>query len=276
MSSINRWFKAKSVLMLLSVMILVSLPYWPEASLQAITLAKPASSSLIAPPASTCTTGHLSKVEAEVEQEFIQLLLQSSQFEAFRANLEQTHPNVFSFQPEQSYALTDGCQMGVYMPISGGAGYSFYALWFEAVSKVPAQSLFSLFTYNPQGNIVMQAMLQDRQLEAIITPSGQLLGGTVVKDGQKVKLEQNRITTTDFFSCMQDCIQQSGLPEWVFTAITVACDVICWVTPGSPLCWGCLAVAAGIFTVEVLLCWQQCTGVTIHQIYLPVVISSAR
>ena len=261
---------AKSLLVPASVVLMVIFPYLQSLQAQATSSGEkvlPLYSSQIS---QDCTNNRFVQVHNDKTDRFKALLLDSEQYKKFVGNLEKTYSSNLTPHPENVYAVSMNCRIGVYVPISGGAGFSFYGVWFDEETEQQVETGAGLFNYDSEGNINAKLTVGDQKVDAVITPERKLVRGLVRMDGQTRTLNPDSVTLTNFFTCMGDCLETTGVPDWVLTAITIACGVICAAT-GGLACLGCAIVAAGIFGTEVTLCWLQYGNPV--RVYLPLILA---
>ncbi|WP_157879911.1 hypothetical protein [Streptomyces natalensis] len=76
--------------------------------------------------------------------------------------------------------------------------------------------------------------------------------GAVIDRSDSI-VDSGVVHPADWWDDMENCMENAGVPGWVFTGIWVACGVACALTAGG----GCLACAlgvAGIYGNEVAIC----------------------
>lgn len=269
----HHYFKqfAKSLLITASVVLMAIFPYLQSLNAQATSSGGKLLPLNATQTTKSCATNVFTQVSNAKTNKFKSLLLNSDQYKAFIDQFYRTYSNDFTAHPEKVYAVSMNCRIGVYVPISGGAGFSFYGVWFDEETEQQVETGTGLFNYDSEGNIIARLTVGDQKIDAEITPEGRLVHGLARLDGQMRILDSDSVTVTNFFTCMGDCLESTGIPDWVLTAITIACGVICAVSAGVA-CLGCAILAAGIFGTEVTLCWLQCGNPA--RVYLPLILAS--
>lgn len=206
---------------------------------------------------------------------FTTRLLDSEQFAIFQTKLLENYADEFSIQLPtlKVIELKEIGRVGVYVIISGGAGESFYAEWYDEQTDTLITALSSLFSLTPEKNISATIDADGYPLvRATLTMGGELLNGSVWVDGKLVPMDwpvQTTEAADNFFTCFLSCLPTCGVPDWLTSLIDSICGLICSVF-GFP-CWWCIVIQIGIWLPCAIDCWGVCSPKTV---YLPMVTKS--
>ena len=216
---------------------------------------------------------NVSPLDGADAERYVQAVLSSADYERFRTELGQERGQTFTLQERQATVsrVESGQQqvVGVHVPIAGGAGHSFYGAVLDPDSAAVLSSLSGLFDRTPEGPIAA-AVKRDGTvtLDVVMTQEGNILSGTLTTDSGTT--DAAGLSVPDLFAlvtpvptnlpgCVNDCLANAGIPNYLITAIAVACSIACAGTLGTA-CVACIIAVIGAMEAELLLCINQCAG----------------
>jgi hypothetical protein len=227
------------------------------------------------PSLDACVTANRLQIQvanAAVTMLYRERLLQSNEFLSFSADLQRTHGNLaIQRSAIQVVQISKLNRVGAIVPISGGAGQSWFAEWYDQQSDEMIASVAGLFSLTDNHNISARIDVNGQTIvQAVIAANGQLLEGAVLLSGKDEPIETitgESLETTNRFSCLLNCLGGCGVPPWLSTLLNAVCRVTCTVIGIS--CWWCLLVQIGPWLGCLTYCWGQCAPKTL---YLPLVL----
>ena len=218
--------------------------------------------------------GVLRKEAGGVAEQFTALLLSSDELWKFRRSLESRYGHEFSLQPQESYVLSYDSLVGAYLPISGGAGHSFYTMWFDRASRQVVKTAAALFQRDSNANIRAELAVDSALvMDAVLTPEGEIVSGVMEVDGQAIPLDRLRpASPTGFWDCLLECLGKDPLvPPWILPILSIICGVLCLSGP-TPPCIICIIIQGGLLVIP---CIELC-GPKVHLGYLPMITRISR
>ncbi len=215
----------------------------------------------------------IASLEGVQGRHYIQAVLASMAYQHFQQQLHQNHPGVFTLQEHAISVVTITSTLeevvSVRVPIAGGAGHSFYVATFQPSTSAIIETRSGLFT--PSGQNI--AVIAERNgiviLDAIATPTGKFVQGTLstsngkmmTLDGftaQQARVQLIQPNSRDFWGCLQSCLSSQGIPGWVLGFVAIICAAACIGTAGLG-CAVCIAAAAGISGGQAGWCVSECS-----------------
>jgi hypothetical protein len=213
---------------------------------------------------------HIVTLDAADAERYIQAALTSPDYERFREQLHREKAQVFTPQENEASTLRVESEqerrVAVHVPIIGGAGSSFYAAFLNADSAAALSSSSGLFEQVTGTDISVVAERDGTVvLDAVMTREGDFVSGTAVAaDGETIDLTGlaahqlgSRVARADHWGCINRCLANAGIANWLIGAIGITCAVACASTLGTG-CIICIAVAAGALSGEATACMTSC------------------
>jgi len=212
-------------------------------------------------------------LEGAQGQHYIQTVLASADYQRFQQQLHQKHPGVFTPQEHAAsvIAITSTLEevVSVRVPIAGGAGHSFYTAAFQGATSAIIETRSGVFTLSGQNIAVVAERNGIVILDAIETPSGKFVRGTlstsnskeITLDGltaQQARTQLIQPNSSDFWGCLNRCLSSQGIPGWLLGFIALVCTAACLGTAGLG-CAACIAAAAGLTGGEAGWCVSECS-----------------
>jgi hypothetical protein len=218
-------------------------------------------------------------------QPFIQAVLASQDYQDFKQRIQREFAGTFTPQENaiEVMAISSGQDQITIarIPITGGAGNSYYAAHFQGNPTTIGETSNGLFTLTRDQNTAVVIRRNGTEvLNATVTPAGTFARGTLTTStgqkvtldgltGQQAALQVNSVTAQqtaspqvaeDFISCFNSCLSNGGIGFFTILLIDTVCAVgavTCGPTAGA----GCLACIGSISFLAGAIagfCIQQC------------------
>lgn len=173
---------------------------------------------------------------------YIQLAVGSQQYWANLDVIDQ-FTTKFILQPSKAYAMEGSGLVGVFLPISGGAGYSNLQIWFDETNHEIVSTMMFVFEQRSNDEISANLFIDGQvQMTALVSIAGDILGGELYSDKGVATNLLDVVDTQKSWSCMNSCLAGLGVPNWILAVMAVACAAICVGTAGL----GCLACLSAL------------------------------
>jgi hypothetical protein len=190
----------------------------------------------------------VSPLDGADAERYVQAVLASADYEQFRNELGQEKGQTFTPQEREATALRieSGLEqeVSVHVPISGGAGQSFYGAILDPDTAAVRRTVSGVFDWTSEDTI---AALVKRDgavvLEAVMTPEGHVVSGTNV--------------TMGVIDCVNDCLDEAEINRLLIATIIAVCGPVCTVTVGTG-CIACIASLIGTVSGTLLGCLRRC------------------
>jgi hypothetical protein len=158
----------------------------------------------------------------------------------------------------------------VRVPIIGGAGGSFYGATLHSDSATVDSAISGIFSSAGTNVATVMERNGTAVLDAVISPSGDFLSGTLTGSAGTTILDDLRSdefhsllhpnqNVSGFFRCLRDCLRGAGIPLWLVLGLAAVCASACVVTEGLA-CEGCVALATGASRAVALHCISSCAS----------------
>lgn len=207
------------------------------------------------------------ELDQETTRRLFEIVQVSNEFGNFEAELDNnnksalTTENQLRLDVEKSYAYQIGEIMTLYIPISGGAGNSFYGVQFDK-SLTIIGSMAGIFKLTAENNILFHYRINDQTIaDLIISEQGEVLGGNLFDlSGNKLDL-QERINQSsangNWWNCMNNCLTAQGVPLYLVAGLSLICAAVCFATAGIA-CGACISAALGAWSAVGVFCLGAC------------------
>ncbi|MEJ2748844.1 MAG: hypothetical protein P8183_13220 [Anaerolineae bacterium] len=209
------------------------------------------------------------EVDQETTNTLLNIVLESEKFRSFNRTLERENEeakrqeNILELKTEERYAYKVGDILILYIPITGGAGHSFYGIQFDESFSVVG-SMAGLFRLNAQENVSFHYQINDQTIANLeITQEGKVVGGQVfdLAENEQELTKQDIIITPDgigeWWDCMGSCLSWAGVPLYLIAGLSIVCGAACVITAGLA-CGACIAAALGAWSGVGAFCLAEC------------------
>lgn len=204
----------------------------------------------------------------EDARHFERLTLRSEEFKSFKRRLFANYHGEFRLQLSERYSLAvEENVVAVYVPIVGGAGESFYGIWFDKETDTVVRSISGVFEFDSDQNVIVRFEHNDSLLlDAVITQDGIVLDAVAYDiEGNEVDLdstiEANNSPSPNGsdqpWPCLTSCLSALGVPIFVVAGLSLLCAAVCVITTGLA-CGGCIAAALGFWSAIGATCIYVC------------------
>ncbi|HET9255832.1 MAG TPA: hypothetical protein VFO16_11590 [Pseudonocardiaceae bacterium] len=207
---------------------------------------------------------------------YIGAVLASPGYIRFRDQLQRTGGDIFTpLEAElDSFLITVGQaqRVAVRVPVIGGAGGSFYGATLHPGPADIDSTISGVFSLDGVNTSAVMERDGTAALSAVISPSGDVLGGTLTTSAGATELDnlgsdefhsllhpdQN---VSGFFRCLRDCLRSAGIPPWLVLGLAAVCASACVVTEGLA-CEACIALVTGASRAVIFHCISSCASAT--------------
>ena len=224
------------------------------------------------PDGNICTNAqNIAPASEEDIRYFERLALQSDEFQSFKRQLSTNYHGEFRLQLRERYSLTvEENIIAVYIPITGGAGNSFYGVWFDTETDTVFRTISGVFAFDSDQNVVVRFEYNSSPLlDAVISQEGVVLSGTAYDiEGNEVDISEfigvslpnttNASAGWAWWDCMTGCLSNFGVPLFLIGGLSIICSAVCFGTAGL-LCGACIAVALGAWSGAGAACIFICS-----------------
>jgi hypothetical protein len=205
---------------------------------------------------------------------YIEAVIASAGYVRFRDNLRQTYGDIFTpLEVElDSFLITVGRErfVAVRVPVVGGAGGSFYGALMSPDSTGIDNAVSGVFSLDGVNVATVMERNGTAALNAVISPSGDVLSGTLTTSAGMTELDALRSgefhsllhpnqNVSGFFRCLGDCLRRAGVPPWLVLGLAAVCASACIVTDGIA-CEGCIALVTGASRAIIFHCISSCAS----------------
>ncbi|MEM9598164.1 MAG: hypothetical protein AAGD06_28130 [Acidobacteriota bacterium] len=196
-------------------------------------------------------------VTGDTADTYLALALLSDEYKALQTSLADSFGGSFRPTPEKAYAMTGGGNVGVFVPVAGGAGHSHFQIWLDAATNHVVASASALFDLHRDGTTRAVFGIDGRTvMDATLSEAGSFLSGWFI-DAAGAEQSILEYAAERSFNCFLDCLSGFGIPNAILAAIAFGCGVLCGVTLGAG-CVGCVFALGLGLGAEVGYCSGVC------------------